>query len=664
MTDFQRVKEAIDLKEYANISLEKTKTGFICPDCGSGTKGEKTGGLIIKEDFWRCFACDKKGDIFDLIGLIHNTDNKRKQLEIAAQYAGINLADKLDTVQPRPKRKEEVRDYIKGRKEEAVLIRQAQETLKELSEEAEVIKYLASRGINKEQAIKLKLGYNAQTKRLVIPVKGTDYYHIDRDITNKQPNKYSKPKSDKVGEQPIWNLEAITQPDGQPLVIVEGAIDALAVELAGFNACALLSTKHDPTTQALLKQAKNIGLICLALDADEQGKKSGAELKGILETEGVKVCVIDFKKKDGVKDAGDILAKGDISALTTFLSDEIEKYEQTLKTREEAANRANLETLNLVSAKDIAFKVQSGDNLIDPIPTGIRKLDEYIGGGLQNGFLYVIGAISSLGKTTLAIQIADHIAAGGHSVLFATIEQSAVEIVSKSFSRMLYESLKLKIRANAFTNRYYRSKWNKDTEKKVIDIAEKYYNTIAPNLHLLESLERPKVENIETAARTIQQAEGQMPVVFIDYLQLLAALDDRDTDKQAVDKNITALRILARTLKTPIFAISSINRDAYSGAISLASFKESGAIEYGADILLGMQPEGITEEIESKGKDAKKAGNQFTEESKKKNIRDIEVSILKNRHGEITGSKSPIKLTYNAVANHFKEKTNTLYIHP
>lgn len=64
------------------------------------------------------------------------------------------------------------------------------------------------------------------------------------------------------------------------------------------------------------------------------------------------------------------------------------------------------------------------------IPTGYERLDKRLDGGLYSG-LYVMGALSSLGKTTLALQIADSIAKAGTDVFFYSLEMAAEEITAK-----------------------------------------------------------------------------------------------------------------------------------------------------------------------------------------------------------------------------------------
>lgn len=150
--------------------------------------------------------------------------------------------------------------------------------------------------------------------------------------------------------------------------------------------------------------------------------------------------------------------------------------------------------------------------------------------------------------------------------------------------------------------------------------------------------------------------DGQAPVVFIDYLQLLKPESDRDTDKQATDKNMMALRQMARDMRAPVFVISSLNRSSYSGSISLDSFKESGAIEYGADVLMGLQPEGMTERLEGVSESKTKAeANKIMRETKSATERACEIVILKQRSGTIPARGIP--LTFHPAASMFEDGT-------
>lgn len=69
-----------------------------------------------------------------------------------------------------------------------------------------------------------------------------------------------------------------------------------------------------------------------------------------------------------------------------------------------------------------------------PLSTGFSKLDAALDGGLYDG-LYVMGAVSSLGKTAFCMQMADNLARQGRDVLIFTLEMTAFELMARSISR-------------------------------------------------------------------------------------------------------------------------------------------------------------------------------------------------------------------------------------
>ncbi len=161
---------------------------------------------------------------------------------------------------------------------------------------------------------------------------------------------------------------------------------------------------------------------------------------------------------------------------------------------------------------------------------------------------------------------------------------------------------------------------------------------------------------METLALTIGDHDGKAPVIIIDYLQLLEVISDRDTEKRAVDRNVSALAQLAnQQMRAPVIAISSLNRASYSGVITMESFKESGGIEYGGDVVLALQPQGMAHDLE--GVDEKKAktkANQLTRKHKAKLERDCELHVIKNRGGQTPEEGIPYR--FNVLASSFTEE--------
>ena len=296
-----------------------------------------------------------------------------------------------------------------------------------------------------------------------------------------------------------------------------------------------------------------------------------------------------------------------------------------------------------------------------PISTGFRSLDEELGGGLYEG-LYTIGAVTSLGKTTLVLQICDQIAQSGKDVLIFSLEMARTELMAKSISRHTLQYVKANNlyisnakTARGITDGTRYSKYS-DTEKDIINKAEEEYSNYTDHLYIYEGIGNIGVSEIRKAVELHKTSTGEAPVVVIDYLQILAPSDYRMTDKQATDRNIVEMKRLSRDYKTPVIGISSYNRENYKkgsdsrGAVTLEAFKESGALEYTSDVAIGLELYG--------------AGDKDFDltEAKKEDPRQIELVILKNRNGKSWGK---VPFTYYPLFNAFEEgrkgwKENTI----
>lgn len=283
-----------------------------------------------------------------------------------------------------------------------------------------------------------------------------------------------------------------------------------------------------------------------------------------------------------------------------------------------------------------------------PLSTGFTKLDEIFEGGLFNG-LYIIGAVSGVGKTTFVLQIADQIAKQGDDVLFFTLEMEEHELIAKSISRLTfldnYDKKLAKTTRGIMTGSRY-LKYNQD-EIDLIKNSVAKYGEYSKNLFIIEGKGDIGVKQIEEAIKEHINATGKKPVVIIDYLQILAPFNDKGTDKQNIDYSASQLKIISRDNKIPVIAISSFNRENYKNSVNMASFKESGLIEYSTDFLIGLQ---------YKGQGTPKATTFEIEKASKNETKEIELKVLKNRHGSI----ETIDFNYNALFNYFEEKVETI----
>lgn len=307
------------------------------------------------------------------------------------------------------------------------------------------------------------------------------------------------------------------------------------------------------------------------------------------------------------------------------------------------------------------------------ISTGFENLDKLLGGGLAPG-LTVLGAISSLGKSTFSLQLAQNIARQGRPVIYYSLEMSKHAIAMKAIQRSafkkcrdtakgLYEKNekginiinrnvyeKLKSESLSVSDLLKRNSQKSELKKLSIEECEKECKN---NFLVLErdfGKDAFSAEDILSDVEYYIQKTGKKPVVFVDYLQILISSTDKShkTEKQIVDENIQNLWLIANQNQIPVFVISSVNRDSYSKSISFSSFKESGGIEFTADIVLGMQ----FSALHGRKTEEKQAFN--ADEEKGKDPRRVEVIVLKQRYGK-SGSNAFSRFIYYPEFSFFEE---------
>ena len=308
--------------------------------------------------------------------------------------------------------------------------------------------------------------------------------------------------------------------------------------------------------------------------------------------------------------------------------------------------------------KDFLCKIKSNREG-RAISTGFRWLDALLDGGLYPG-LYSAGAISSLGKTSLCLQMADQIATCGHGALIYSLEMSRNEMIAKSLSRrtLLLDLKKNQTTRNALTTRgVLRGVYSEQSQSL---LHEALHECEDEDLSITEGIGNVGVSEIKSGIeKYMSEHEDKPPVVFIDYLQILSPVDMRASDKQNVDKNTLELKRLSRDYQTPIIAISSFNRESYDYPVNMASFKESGAIEYSSDVLIGLQYEGFdyqdigdkTENANEHIRRVRQLMKQINESTGKGEPAKIQLKVLKNRNG----CKGSIRFEYYPRFNYFRE---------
>ena len=660
----------------------KKKGEYVCPMCGHGAHGDglKKNPRSTKYGL-KCFgACGFSGDIIGLLQKRRGSDFT-EALEEASSLLGISLDDPKpkDQKQTKPERKKDTNTDINmstttythththteeaSEPEEKDYISYYRECCKRLSE----TDYLSSRGISLETATKYLIGYDTQAtpygesnktrwKGLIIPTGKSSYIIRNTDAKADKKQRYGK-----VGEAKLFNSKAL-KGASSPIVITEGELDALSVLEVGGEAIGLGSTSNAGKLIEALKSTKPAQPLIIALDNDREGREASEELSQSLRE--LKLPFYVWNLYGEAKDANEALQRDreTFSKVITSLADQIRAEEER---KLEAERKEYLQTETAYGRLGEFLNGVKASVDTPATPTGFRLVDEILDGGLYEG-LYCVGAITSLGKTTLALQIADQIASRtGKRILIFSLEMSRAELMSKSLSRLtLMEVLKqgkdrkLAKTARGITDGDRYTSYSK-AELEILDGAlREYSSSYASKISIHEGLGDIGVQQIREEVARVKRLFGEAPIVVVDYLQILAPYNEeyiRATDKQNTDKNVVELKRLSRDYKTSIIGISSFNRDNYTQPVNLSSFKESGAIEYSSDVLIGLQLNGMDYEEGETDKQREKRIRELRKDQEAKGrageAQSIQLKILKNRYG----SKGDVILGFYPMFNYFVE---------
>ena len=247
--------------------------------------------------------------------------------------------------------------------------------------------------------------------------------------------------------------------------------------------------------------------------------------------------------------------------------------------------------------------------------TGFENIDEH---QFFSPGLYVIGATPAAGKTTFCWQLLEQLAEHGESCIYCSYEMSGLELFTKTASRRLF----LRNSETALTAaQIRRGGLSKALDEVILEIA----NSKA-NLSVLE-LQDESIDELLIRLKPLCLDKQKAPVICLDYLQIVPS--SKESTKLGVDDSVRKLKKFQRDTNTTFIVISSFNRTNYTQSVSFESFKESGNIEYTADVVWALQLFVLNAINPSNISDSRKK----IDEAKKKQPRQIQLKCLKNRQG-------------------------------
>jgi len=637
------------LQEQGVRNLNKN---FTCLDpahqhSSDGEKNRPGMSYDRKTNRVKCFKDGAVYDIFDLIGAIEGIQGFNNQLKRACEKFNYELDEPSykPTTTLKAKEKTTYEDLTK-------FFEQSHNLLMNSDKARQAREYLTiTRGLTIDTIERFNLGFKdneffgGESKHdcIIIPTSKTGYTR--RNLTN------DGDKVRKKNTASIFNKDALLNDDDY-CYVVEGEIDAMSIEQLNYKCVAIGSTAYKNMLIETYKDLNAKCILILALDNDGEGIKAQKELSKMLIDKNIPhMAINDINDLYGIcKDANESMLNNCDefeSKLIKYLGTSLNILGEFKEKQEYEAKKTIIEYEKMSDYGHLDDYKTQVKNFIQGIPTGFKLLDNNhaLDGGLYAG-LYVIGAMSGLGKTTYILQMATQIAKAKQDILYFSLEMSRHELISKTISRIMYMNCcdLSKSTNNAKTarhimdgNRHY--SFN-TFEKELYEMSlNDYFTQYAPYIYTVEVEKSINVSQIEEYTKKHYTLTGRQPIVIIDYLQLLAPPVEGLTDKQAMDITIMRLKQISRDYKIPVLVVSSFNRSGYGQKASMASFKESGAIEYSCDVLMSFNYSIEFEQTET------------TQEKDKIKYKEVILEILKNRYG----AGSAIKYKFYSMFNYFVE---------
>ena len=576
-----------------------SRQGIICPLCGSGS-GKNGTGITEKpgsKHFLKCWngGCDfnQGGSVIDLYMLEQGIESFGKAVDEMAAKMGIEIepytGNRSTAAEDFAEEPEETAPSFTGETApEPAPAADFREYYRQCSENlfkfAEAQEYLQKRGIDPALAAAFGIGFDPQSDpagapgaignayrahpcpRIIMPT--TPAHYVGRSIDPNTEPAFAK-MNNKGGKPGIFQADLLYL-GAENVFVTEGIFDALSLLEINKHSIALNSTSNTDLLLAQLEKQPTKSTLVLCLDNDESGKKATEKLKAGLQRLNISYVIADIC--NGHKDPNEALTAdraGFEAAITRAVTKKPDNSSLYIDT---------------IMGDDIKRRREAGKK-----KTGLANLDAATGGGLRPG-LVLFGAISSLGKTTFCSQIADGFAENGSDVIYFSMEQSRLEMVSKSLSR---QTARIDMQRAVTGAQIADGVIPADRAGIVEQAAEQYKKAVGDRVSVIEAGFNCDTQFLSDYVRSYYTRTGARPVVIVDYLQVLAPGElpngRRMDNREKVEESIKQLILLKRELDLTIIAIVSLNRVNYLQPFDFEAIKETGLAEYSGDVVWGLQ---------------------------------------------------------------------------
>jgi replicative DNA helicase len=245
--------------------------------------------------------------------------------------------------------------------------------------------------------------------------------------------------------------------------------------------------------------------------------------------------------------------------------------------REDQVRGETLEIKDIIklAMDQIAMRAETGGHAVTGLGSGYIDLDDKTG-GFHPGQLIVLAARPSMGKTALALNIADHVSVELNiPVLFVSLEMGHIEIADRLLcARSRVDGSKIKRGVGL--------------GPRDLSALGKAFQVLSEHAMFIDDTPSRTAMQIAASARRIRR-RNEIGLLVVDYIQLVDSDETRDSRQEQIAKISRRLKGLARELSIPLIALSQLNRGVESREDKrprMADLRESGAIEQDADIVL------------------------------------------------------------------------------
>ena len=242
-----------------------------------------------------------------------------------------------------------------------------------------------------------------------------------------------------------------------------------------------------------------------------------------------------------------------------------------------------------------------------------------------------------MGKSFFAQQLFEGMAQKGHNVLYFNLEMSREQMLARSFARLARVRENSTMAAIDILQGY---KWTQAQRETVERTARAYMDEYAPHIAYNPAGSTADLDTIlsqmKAAAERAKEAGIEAPLVVIDYLHLLRG-NGREDVQTTVKRAVDAFKGYAMRYNSIVFCILAFNRESNKGGkVTQESGRDSSAIEYSGDLMLGLNYAKVEENTDSEL--AEKVREAAQQEGDKAGFTEYKLKVLKNRLQGIRGN--------------------------